>query len=637
MKENKIDRVIFYSKEDLINQHELEKAEVLLKKNTLNEKLTLNDLIEYYNIHLYFKNNLFGINWNLEEKNKYIKITDTHLNILKKIIANLNDSNLEEEINSIEKNYCGNFWELTNNINNLKGISDNTISRIINQDNQHIRQILFQNKIVLKYDRTISEYLIRNPHLIEIILSEYEEKESVKKRITLPKSLTLIDKENMIISYLESDKANLNFVRLIENSRDSNQIKLSARTRLKAKRKSEELNNEIFEQGNAKSEGIAVTIHKDQAEPLIVKKIGDTTEFFYSEKFLNSITSPLERFLIFKLLFNYVDKTNLIQLVSKSSELDVIEKILMKSKNDYEIGYYFKRKEILSNIQLLLYKHFLEKNDSSIEEIINLSIKNINNYISPNLLTLNLPSSKLSYLEKIRSLAPEFEFLLKQYQLLIDEGEIDLDLIQLGSSQINLSEIKSKNQVKYLYPKKDLTSQLIFIFFSNQSQLNYTKTYKNKFNSFYNLITEIDLKISDLENYQVQTIKALSKDGYLIELENGSIQLGKPKFIFLLGELYENGTINYKNYSSDLRKVMDDMIKDDFLRIGSTLFSQQEISYFNFHLNKKVYTNGYDLRNKYLHGSNSQLEHDHFQDYILLLKLLILTIFKIGDDIENMN
>ena len=48
---------------------------------------------------------------------------------------------------------------------------------------------------------------------------------------------------------------------------------------------------------------------------------------------------------------------------------------------------------------------------------------------------------------------------------------------------------------------------------------------------------------------------------------------------------------------------------------------------------KKEFTNGLDLRNKYLHGTNSFSETEHKSDYYTLLKIIILTLLKIEDDI----
>jgi hypothetical protein len=55
------------------------------------------------------------------------------------------------------------------------------------------------------------------------------------------------------------------------------------------------------------------------------------------------------------------DETSLIYLISKTSELDDMESIMgLKSKNVYEVGEVFTKKEMLSILQLHLVDHYLK-------------------------------------------------------------------------------------------------------------------------------------------------------------------------------------------------------------------------------------------------------------------------------------
>lgn len=48
---------------------------------------------------------------------------------------------------------------------------------------------------------------------------------------------------------------------------------------------------------------------------------------------------------------------------------------------------------------------------------------------------------------------------------------------------------------------------------------------------------------------------------------------------------------------------------------------------------KKEFTNGYDLRNKYSHGTNPESKGIQERDYLILLKLFCMIVFKIQDDL----
>lgn len=65
--------------------------------------------------------------------------------------------------------------------------------------------------------------------------------------------------------------------------------------------------------------------------------------------------------------------------------------------------------------------------------------------------------------------------------------------------------------------------------------------------------------------------------------------------------------------------------------MGSSI---EERRYLNYYLNQKEFSNGLDLRNKYLHGTNSSSEDGQNNDYLILLKLIILVIYKIKDDLN---
>lgn len=77
------------------------------------------------------------------------------------------------------------------------------------------------------------------------------------------------------------------------------------------------------------------------------------------------------------------------------------------------------------------------------------------------------------------------------------------------------------------------------------------------------------------------------------------------------------------------------MKTENIVYFESSLFSKPEQAYFNYFLNKSEFTNGLDLRNSYLHGTQANPEEiqKHKYAYFTYLKLLILTLLKIEDDL----
>lgn len=111
--------------------------------------------------------------------------------------------------------------------------------------------------------------------------------------------------------------------------------------------------------------------------------------------------------------------------------------------------------------------------------------------------------------------------------------------------------------------------------------------------------------------------------------------LNKDILIYIIGEIHEKEVISYWNYPNEIREVLDELLEEKLLISESTLFTRQERNYLNYYLNKKEFTNGFDLRNKYLHGTNTFSEYEHKMDYYKILKIIILTLLKIEDDITK--
>lgn len=66
----------------------------------------------------------------------------------------------------------------------------------------------------------------------------------------------------------------------------------------------------------------------------------------------------------------------------------------------------------------------------------------------------------------------------------------------------------------------------------------------------------------------------------------------------------------------------------------SSLLTAAEAQYFNYFLNGVDFSNGPQLRNKYLHGAqgNGDGEDVHFHTYITALRLTVALVIKINDD-----
>lgn len=250
----------------------------------------------------------------------------------------------------------------------------------------------------------------------------------------------------------------------------------------------------------------------------------------------------------------------------------------------------------------------------------------INNFI------VKMPSEFSSYFEKCRAVLPEIDRIFKQYNVLIEEGEIDQELIQMSSSSVKSNGIKSFIEKKYAYPLNGWYQTASYLLFSDQSGIFYIPT-KKEFRNFLDVIIKDSVTKQDFKDYQVQKMQWLFENGLIYEDKDGFIKVFDVKSVYILKELYYNDVLNYWHYPEAIRTVIDEMESRGIVTFESTLLSRNEQDYLDFYLNKSKFTNGYDLRNSYLHGTNVYDENQHQADYYSILKLLIIIVIKINDDL----
>lgn len=635
MSSREINRVVFYSKEDKSAGYNLQKAEELLTTLKLDNISEINDFLELYHIKLYFDNEIFLVTWDETTRTLFKeKIQEAWIRI-RAYWQTITDSTIISYIDSLEFNYKESFWELFNYFQVFKKIDKNIFSLILQNHFRQIAYILLQKNTVSNFDNEIRSFLIDYDKAAELLLANFEKHDRFNEvNYNFPKGLSLKDKENIISKYIDFEETNLNYIRLIEHSKDSNDLKLSPKVRLKAKKRSEELNHKIFEEGYSWKIGVQVILSKDQIEPVIFTNKDDIFEAAYSETFLDTKTNNSSLFLLFRSLFEFTDNHGIITLFNKEKEMNVFEKTFMKSKNEYSIGTAFLRKSRLSDLQILVFEHYLNQKNKSIEILIESFIQEvINTHFKVINLQLRFPSSNSTFLEKIRILAPELESLLKQYDVYSKEGEIDFDLIQIDSALLKFSEIKSIVDKKYGYIDSNEAYALKYHFFSDQSMFFYVEPFKDKYTNFYGLLTHEDVKLENFKDYQKGAIGQLISEGYLIVDSNSNVKIKNQTQISLIGDLHRNEVISYWHYPEETRNVIDEMATKNLIKFESTLLSKQETNFFNYYLNKKGYTNGLNIRNKYLHGTNTGSENEHKHEYYILLKLIILSLLKITDDL----
>jgi len=637
MPNKEANRIKFFSKSDGASGHYLALAEPILRNFDKEKSIDdINDIIELYQIKQYIDADLFFDHWPESDRGYFKEVVKELWNTIRKYFITIDDRNFRKLFNALEFSYRDSFWDLIETFEIYKKISKEIFVKVLNSKHIFLRDVLHHKKLVKYYGQEIKQHMLEYEKSAELLLAQFEERhERNFTTINFPGCLTLEDKEQIILNYLNWEDANLNYIRLIVNSRETDKLKLSDKTRLKAHQVERKKNNEIFEKGYVLNCGTQVSFSEQQDEPVLITWEDNIQKVSYSTKWLDQFDDSFSLFQIFSNLFWFTDEFGLVELVSKKEEMDVMEKLLMTSKNSYSQGIAFTRKSNLSHIQIFMFAEYLKGRNKTIELILKDVIDGIfNGFFGLKNLLLTFPSENTSKLEKVRMIAPEFESLLKQFQLFAEDGIIDHELLRISSTPKKISDIKSLVDKKYGYGTASQKLQwLQHSFFSDQSMLWYVDQNKDKYHDLYSLLIKEDVRLSDFRNYQRPEIEKFIEDGYLTENQEGFVKVLKALELYIIGMLYKDEVISYWPFPLVIRNVIDQMHEEGMIHFGKTLFSEPEQKYFNYYLNKSDFTDGLDLRNRYLHGTNSDSDEEHQNSYLIYLKLFILALLKIVNDL----
>lgn len=627
-----MNRVTFYSKDDLSASINLERAELVINEFNLNQTFEINDIIELYNIKLFFDNDLYLLIWTNEYKASLFRTVKKFEQVIKSFILTINNDNIILKFNELEFYYTTSFWKLIEKFSVYKTINSSTFQELSKCKRYFLREVLQQKNLANHFSKEIQQYIIDEKSSSEIIISFFEEDRSTNQtELYFPFKIGDKIVEILINNYLDFEDVNLNYVRLISKSRT---LKLSDKTKLKAKKLSKELEQKIFNKGNAIKQAMNLVISETQEEPLKITTESETTTYSYGKKWLDSAKEPFQILQNFAGLFSYISNQGCINLVSKQHETSSLETIFTKSKNEYYNSFSFQNKSLLSQAQLYLYIRFLEINHIRIEEVLESVVNDfINSNFQINDLRINLPTEMSTILEKNRMISPELEFLLKQYKCFVEEDIIDFELLEFSSSPLYLSEIKSKLTRKYVYPVGQNLNAIIFHLYSKNAFVHYIEPFINKYNCFVDLIINESIKLEDIADYNRNIIDFLIQENCVFIDENNFIRIKNFYLVFIAKTIYNEDVISYYHQNEQVRAEIETLESKNYVKFESSLFTDAERKYINFHLNKKEFTNSLDLRNKYSHGSNSASEDEQQKDYGILLKMLVLVICKIIDDL----
>ncbi len=628
-------RVKYYSTNDLSAGFYLKRIEDIICNFVVEKKrVDINEIIELYNIQQFFHNRIYSIHWTKQQLNDYSEIVSDFSKVIGEFFSGINTDTIESMFDTIYYDYRNDFWKLIEKYKVYDKISVEQFRKIILNKHFILNDVLKCKNIVKKFSDEIITYMEKNPFCAEIILSYYLEKHDRNiESLYFPVELSNEKKTLILDKYIASNSSNINYLKLIFESNSTNNLRLPDRLKLKAKRKYDEEIETLFKEGTGFEYGAKVSFpNKIDEEFKFETDDNRILSVLYSAKWIKENLDYPTLLNNFIYLFGYTDLQFRSLHVSRESQMSIIEKYLgIKGRKEYPTGIAFQQIQMLAQLQMIGYCNELEKYNIFLEDIIEWFFCNyLEEEFNVKGFCFNKSSHTVSYLEKCRNIAAEFDNILKRFKIYCEDGEIDDELLHISTEHIFIKDIPSMLSNKYIYPCGNDYQTISNLLFSEQSIIHYLPKLSNNYNSFYCLLEKENVYYDMFEDYQIPSIDWLI-DHNIIKIDNKKRIMPYWEKIKILNELYQHDVVCF-SYMKKYQSIIMELNKMGLVQFSSSLFSRPEQDYYNYLFNKSEFDNGLDIRNSYTHGTQRVDENQNKQDYFIFLRIMILIVIKINEE-----
>lgn len=619
-----------YFKSDFIFTGEENHATEILDEYSEN-KIDLSDInrvFELYHVKKFLDRNEYIQEWTKEKTNKYREIAKKLNTIVYDFFKNVSGNNVVEIYKSCDPWYWDDFVHYFFQCKTYESIAKENIIEIIKEFNWSPFHILEDKEFVHFFDNEITDLLCDPLYGADFVISYYLEKRDMTQSIYFPRSFTVAKKIKLFNDYLNSETVNPKMLQLIMYAKNNKELPITPNMKLLAEKRNEEFwkNNKTAKMHKY---GFCVYFGEYEKEKEL-KKIDGEYCFAYDTKWIKNnqdFPTLLNNFIY---IFEYVDYQMRCSYISGGLYKESItELITVKGKNMYDTGIGFDMVESLSDLQMTGYKNQLEKLNINIENLIKWFFEDylLNEFQIKNY-KCNMPSPTDSLLSKCKTIASAIDGVLSKFDLLCENGEINPNLFKYKTNSPRIKDVPSLVENKYCYIKGDDLWKEANCLFSNQSMLSFTEKTKAKYDTFEELIKNERITLTDCEPYNIKSLNWLI-NRKTINLKNDIIVLNKER-ARILKEFYQMEVISLQHFHS---KQLKQMIQSGEVLVDNKLFTKPEYQYLDYLLNNSEFSNAKALRNKYIHDSIVDDEKVMTKDYITFLKIMILIIIKINDDI----
>ncbi|WP_205753997.1 hypothetical protein [Arthrobacter nitrophenolicus] len=636
------ERVKFYGPRDLASGWLSEQAVKLIQDYSHGRKVhSLNDALELHNALAFEEYNVVPRSLTEQERQDLAQSARESRRQVASFFACFETSDLDQLLADFEYEYADDLILLLERHEVAKKVGGQALFDALLKSGMPLAIMLSNPRFVRRHDRRLRDALIADAQHGELLVRMRLIKD-FDPTYHLPASFSGVDSQQLLSAYIESASPHPNHVEAIAQANDNPDLGITPKIRLQAKKRYEVLIEELFtdETNTLVKSRFGISIDTEQHEPVldhIEHEEGGMTHIrSFGGRYLSATFEPESVLANFAAVVGYADRQGLLTMPSFKTQMGTLEGLFVAGKDSYPRGQAFKHLDALTMQGTHAYAEFLHQNGIEVEDVVAAFFREqLTSKYDASGFYYTPSSTNSSFLERCRHISAEMESIARQFTLYCHERELDPELLRMTSAPRPWSEIPSLIEHKYLRMKSPSDCEpALHLLFNDQSRLTYiNKSLRAR--SFVQLVTENELPYDALHHYQKTSVDWLIAEG-LAAVDAGLIKFSQPALILVLSDIYNQEAAAFGHYGEDESAAALALVNKGWLTFSSTLLTSAEASYFNFYLNKSEFSDGPDLRNRYLHGTNADPGDlaAHRQAYVLLLRLLVSLTLKIRDDCQ---
>ena len=263
-----------------------------------------------------------------------------HSAACKYLTQQLESRSLQDIHAEVEIQYLDKLFELLFASGAYGKVSQEDMAATLKSYPRSVYCILQKPALAEKYKTPIREFLIANPSYgAEFLIGQFGSQTNGSENLIPPKSLSNDEIDSIMLAYLQMDRPNLNYIRvLLHWPVGISKLKYtpSKEVMVEAERKEKQLNDELFERSSGIAHSIEISTSFEQKACKGLKITESGYKVTYGAEWLSTYTDPGTILNNFVFLFDYIDSSGRLSIPAHQHENStILDLVGLHALNEY--------------------------------------------------------------------------------------------------------------------------------------------------------------------------------------------------------------------------------------------------------------------------------------------------------------